>query len=97
MNVPCAEDLERHRRACEIGEDTYASESGLIVFTSVYLREQGSCCGQTCRHCPWPAGEQARAHRDPNAPSWPWTQTYPSKLEPPPERARHVERGHDRK
>ena len=34
--------------------------SGLFVLSSAYLRRQGRCCGQGCRHCPWPPDVQAR-------------------------------------
>ncbi|WP_243028485.1 DUF5522 domain-containing protein [Thermus albus] len=39
------------------GEDFYWEE-GRMVFTEVYLRKRGYCCGTGCRHCPWPRGEE---------------------------------------
>ena len=69
---PTKKALQRHRQACEAGEFGYEDpESGLFVMTSVYLREQGQCCGSGCRHCPWPDDEQRRAGRPPDAPAWP--------------------------
>jgi len=41
----------------------YWSEDGLIVLTEHYHLEKGYCCGNGCRHCPWPADEQRRAGR----------------------------------
>jgi len=29
----------------------YYLENGRVIFTGKYLREKGSCCGGTCRHC----------------------------------------------
>ena len=37
--------------------------SGLFVMTSLGLAARGVCCGNGCRHCPWPADEQRRAGR----------------------------------
>ena len=72
-DAPSQEALERHRRACEDGDLGYTDpESGLFVMTSVYLRQQGQCCGSACRHCPWPDDEQRRANRPPDAPAWPY-------------------------
>lgn len=33
--------------------DYYLDKSGMMVFTSEYLKERGYCCGSGCRHCPW--------------------------------------------
>lgn len=35
------------------GEDFYFSEQGFIVLTAKYHLERGSCCGNSCRHCPY--------------------------------------------
>lgn len=35
------------------GEDFYV-ENGLYVFTASYLKRRGYCCGNNCRHCPYP-------------------------------------------
>jgi hypothetical protein len=29
-------------------------EGGLMVFTAEYHRRRGYCCGNNCRHCPYP-------------------------------------------
>jgi hypothetical protein len=64
---------QRHREACRAGDLGYEDpDTGLFVLTSVYLKQQGSCCGGGCRHCPWPDDEQARAGRPPDAPAWPY-------------------------
>lgn len=71
--TPSPEALRRHVAACERGDAGYMDpQSGLFVLTSVYLRQQGSCCGSGCRHCPWGDDERALAGRDPDAPAWPW-------------------------
>jgi len=31
----------------------YYREGGFIVFTELYHRSRGSCCGSCCRHCPF--------------------------------------------
>ncbi|GJM23252.1 MAG: hypothetical protein DHS20C15_31670 [Planctomycetota bacterium] len=72
MNVPPSpRALELHALACERGDDGYVDpEHGFFVFSSAALRRAGACCGRTCRHCPWDAGEQARAGREAGAPAW---------------------------
>jgi hypothetical protein len=53
-----------HDAAVEAGADTYRDPgSGLLVMTAPTLARRGSCCGSGCRHCPYPAAEQARAGR----------------------------------
>lgn len=32
----------------------YYLEDGLMVLTAAYLKQRGYCCGQGCRHCPYP-------------------------------------------
>ncbi len=34
----------------------YTVENGDAVFTSWFLLKQGTCCGNGCRNCPYPAG-----------------------------------------
>lgn len=31
----------------------YYLENGKVVFTELYHKERGSCCGNKCRHCPY--------------------------------------------
>ncbi len=70
---PSEQALKRHREACEAGELGYEDpETGLFVMTSVYLQDQGGCCGSGCRHCPWSEDEQRRAGRSEEAPCWPY-------------------------
>ena len=72
MPAPSPRALAAHASACERGEHGYMDpDLGLFVFTSVYLRLTGRCCGNTCRHCPFDAGEQELAGRRPGAPAWP--------------------------
>jgi len=35
-------------------EDYYFNEQGLMVFTEKYHLKRGYCCGNGCRHCPYP-------------------------------------------
>ena len=68
---PSAAALAAHERACAMGEAGYLDPvSGLFVMTSVYLREQGACCGSGCRHCPYDSTEQRAAGR-PGVEAWP--------------------------
>ncbi|MFP4600475.1 MAG: DUF5522 domain-containing protein [Persicimonas sp.] len=70
--APSKQALRRHRKTCESGAAGYTDpDSGLFVLTSVYLREQGECCGSGCRHCPYSEQEQLEAGR-PDRPCWPW-------------------------
>ena len=32
----------------------YYFEDGLMVLTSRFLERRGYCCGNKCRHCPYP-------------------------------------------
>lgn len=58
------ECLERHAEAIRKGHNAYEDPlTGFWVHTSVALRANGRCCGVGCRHCPYPATEQARAGR----------------------------------
>ena len=40
------------------GKDYYL-ENGLMVLTAHFLLRRGYCCGNGCRHCPYPK-EQAK-------------------------------------
>lgn len=31
----------------------YYMENGFMVFTELYHRARGRCCGNACRHCPF--------------------------------------------
>ena len=43
-----------HRAACDAGRNTYIDPaSGYQVLTSQALLRKGSCCGNSCRHCPY--------------------------------------------
>jgi hypothetical protein len=53
-----------HATAQAEGRDTYRDPAtGLQVMTAAALARRGACCGSGCRHCPYPADEQARAGR----------------------------------
>ncbi|MCB9677493.1 MAG: hypothetical protein H6737_20460 [Alphaproteobacteria bacterium] len=38
-------------------------DTGLFVMTARTLSDRGYCCGNGCRHCPWPPDVQAAAGR----------------------------------
>jgi len=43
-----------HALAVARGEESYVDpETGLLVFTELYHRARGTCCGSACRHCPY--------------------------------------------
>jgi hypothetical protein len=31
----------------------YYLDNGKIVFTELYLKNKGQCCGSGCKHCPY--------------------------------------------
>ena len=46
--------MDLHRLACAAGEATYIDPAtGYTVFTEVFHRKRGKCCGSACRHCPF--------------------------------------------
>jgi hypothetical protein len=54
-----------HDAAAARGDRTYRDpRSGGVVVTSVNLLNVGFCCGNGCRHCPYPASEQRQAGRE---------------------------------
>ena len=53
-----------HDEAVRTGLQGYVDpDTGNFVFTGPRLLQTGRCCGNGCRHCPFPAAEQARAGR----------------------------------
>lgn len=36
----------------------YYFEDGLMVLTAHFLKNRGYCCGNGCRHCPYPKTEK---------------------------------------
>jgi hypothetical protein len=56
--------IQAHSQAMARGEAGYLDPfSGLFVMTARALGDRGRCCGSGCRHCPYPAEEQAKAGR----------------------------------
>ena len=48
-----------HANACSSNLPTYTDPyTGYEVFTADFLRRRGYCCGNGCRHCPYPSGGQ---------------------------------------
>lgn len=52
----------RRESRFEEGVDFYY-ENGLMVLTGKFLLDRGYCCGNGCRHCPYPE-QKARQKRD---------------------------------
>jgi hypothetical protein len=53
-----------HDDAVAAGRPGYLDpQTGLFVMTSAYLTDRGYCCGNGCRHCPWPPGTPVRKAR----------------------------------
>lgn len=44
-------------------DDEFYMENGKFVLTERYHLRRGHCCGNGCRHCPYPPEEQRRAGR----------------------------------
>lgn len=65
MSDPTPTAIQRaHDAAVAAGQAGYLDPTtGLFVMTAAFLDERGWCCGNGCRHCPWPAEEQRRAGR----------------------------------
>jgi hypothetical protein len=46
--------IVRHRQAMVDGQTGYVDPAtGYVVLTARTLLEQGECCANGCRHCPW--------------------------------------------
>ncbi len=53
---------ELHARACARRQATYVDPTTRYdVFTADFLRQRGYCCGNGCRHCPYPGTEKIAA------------------------------------
>ncbi len=53
-----------HDAACARGDGAYIDPlTGGMVMTAFKLTEMDYCCGNGCRHCPWPASVQIEAGR----------------------------------
>jgi iron complex transport system substrate-binding protein len=53
---------ERHASACASNRPSYADPvTGYDVFTAEFLNSRGYCCGNDCRHCPYPDDVRAVA------------------------------------
>ncbi|MGI8495010.1 MAG: DUF5522 domain-containing protein [Pyrinomonadaceae bacterium] len=39
----------------------YFFENGLMVLTAHFLLKRGYCCGNGCRHCPYPKQQSAKS------------------------------------
>lgn len=50
-----APHVEAAHAAVRAGEPGYLDpDSGLFVLTAITLAARGRCCGEGCRHCPYP-------------------------------------------
>ncbi len=58
---------ELHAHACASNLPTYTDPvTGYDVFTADFLRRRGYCCGNGCRHCPYPGAAEPTSM--PNSP-----------------------------
>jgi hypothetical protein len=49
-----SEIMSKHNKSLEQGEPGYIDpETGFFVFNAKSLVEQGKCCANICRHCPY--------------------------------------------
>ena len=70
MSALTAEEL--HQMACQQGSDTYVDPvSGYQVLTKDAHVRRGSCCGNSCRHCPYGHVNVKAAHREEEPPQTP--------------------------
>jgi iron complex transport system substrate-binding protein len=54
-----------HAHACASNQPTYTDPvTGYAVFTADFLRQRGYCCGNGCRHCPYPGTSAPVPARD---------------------------------
>jgi hypothetical protein len=56
MNQAKTKPTTKQERLIE-GVDYYF-ENGLMVLTAHFLLRRGYCCGNGCRHCPYPTDEK---------------------------------------
>jgi hypothetical protein len=48
---------DAHEAAIRRGQPSYLDPvTGYVVLTAPALLARGDCCGNCCRHCPWPEG-----------------------------------------
>jgi iron complex transport system substrate-binding protein len=53
---------QRHAQACASNRPSYSDPvTGYDVFTADFLKSRGYCCGNDCRHCPYPDDVRAAA------------------------------------
>ena len=51
--------IRAHDVAVANGEKGYCDPiTGNYTFTAASLKEQGFCCQNKCRHCPWPPEQE---------------------------------------
>lgn len=57
MKQTTAENKSQEKSKFTEGVDYYF-ENGLMVLTAHFLLKRGYCCGNGCRHCPYPKEEK---------------------------------------
>jgi hypothetical protein len=51
---------ESKQKQQKLVEDVdYYFDQGLMVLTAHYLSKRGYCCGNGCRHCPYPDAQKS--------------------------------------
>ena len=59
MSIVLNESMSDERPRLVEGEDYYF-DNGLMVLTARFLLKRGYCCGNGCRHCPYPKEHEDR-------------------------------------
>lgn len=54
------QDKKSREKAPKLEEGVdYYFENGLMVLTAKFLLDRGYCCGNGCRHCPYPKEDKS--------------------------------------
>lgn len=52
------QEIEKTDKSKFVEGVDYYFENGLMVLTEIFLKKRGYCCGNGCRHCPYPKKRQ---------------------------------------
>lgn len=53
-------EIEKTEKSKFVEGVDYYFENGLMVLTEPFLKKRGYCCGNGCRHCPYPKVEREK-------------------------------------
>jgi Family of unknown function (DUF5522) len=60
MSYPTKEKNKISEREKFVEGVDYYFENGLMVLTAHFLLKRGYCCGNGCRHCPYPKESETK-------------------------------------